>query len=148
MKIVTKKERKTLTARLSTPVSELPARLGEIYGEIGALFESGKAVCAGAPFVIYHNMDMDNLDIEAGYPVETSPEDSERLKNSTLPGGDQAEMLYTGPYTNLGPAYEKLTAYVAENGREPLNIVYEEYLNSPEDTTPDKLQTNICFLLK
>ena len=148
MEIVTKEKRNTLSARLFTPVTELPQRLGEIYGEIGALFATGKAECLGAPFVIYYNMDMDKLDIEAGFPVKTDIVSEGRFKASTLPGGEQAVMLYTGSYDGMGEAYEKLTAFVNEKGRETESFVYEEYLNSPDETAPEELQTNICFILK
>lgn len=53
-----------------------------------------------------------------------------------------------GPYTAIEKTYTALTAFVAAKGVTPESFQYEEYLNSPEDTSPDKLETNFYFPLK
>ena len=147
MKIITKNEAETLSVRLRTPVKDISANLGSVYGEIAGLFGTDGINCTGSPFVIYYNMDMDDLDIEAGFPVSGALKDYGRVKKSMLPGGKQLSLQYKGPYDNIGEAYDKMNAYCKENNLKPQEKVYEEYLNDPGDTEPKDLLTNIYFLL-
>ncbi len=48
----------------------------------------------------------------------------------------------------MPPAYEELTRWTQENGFEPTGVVYEYYLNGPDDTPPQGLQTQIVFMVK
>ena len=61
--------RPTLSIRFKAPVQELPQHFGRIYGPIGQYLGQLGEQHAGAPFAIYYNMDMQNLYIEAGFPV-------------------------------------------------------------------------------
>ncbi len=70
------------------------------------------------------------------------------IKAGRPPGLPTASAKHTGPYAAIEATYTALLAFVAEKGVTPESFMYEEYLNSPEDTTPDKLETNIYFPLK
>jgi effector-binding domain-containing protein len=48
----------------------------------------------------------------------------------------------------MAPAYEALNRLIQESGCEPTGVAYELYLNSPQDTDPQALQTQILFPLK
>lgn len=62
----------TLSIRTRTPIGDLPRLLGESYDKIaGYLAELGEEP-AGAPFAAYYNMDMQDLDVEIGFPVGKS----------------------------------------------------------------------------
>lgn len=147
MHIVKKEEAETLAVRLRTSIQDMPANLGSVYGEIASLFGTDGINCTGAPFVIYYNLDMDDLDIEAGFPVSGALKDYGRVKRSVLPGGEQATAVHKGSYETIEDTYNKLNAFCTEQNRKPQDKVYEEYLNSPEDTAPEDLLTNIYFLL-
>jgi effector-binding domain-containing protein len=121
-----------LTMRGRVPVQALPGFLGKVYSSIFA----------------YYNMDMQDLDIEAGYPVIKPLAGRGEIHASMLPEGLVAETVFTGPYLEMGPAYEGLSHWVKENGYEMCGTVYEVYLNSPAEVAPEQLQTRIVFLLK
>ncbi len=148
MEIIRKESVQTLSIRLFTSASKIPEVLGSIYGEIARLVERKGLPFTGMPFVIYYNMDMENLDLEAGFPVGGSLEAEGRVKPSKLPAGEMATALHTGPYDTLEATYNELTAFVKEQGRETEEFMYEEYLNSPEEVKPEELQTRIYFILK
>jgi effector-binding domain-containing protein len=94
-------------------------------------------------------MDMENLDIEVGFPVAKKLSSGNEVKASEIPAGKVATCVYTGPYgEEMKAAYEALSKHVEEKGCVPTGIVYEIYLNSPMDTPPEKLQTQIVFPLK
>ena len=148
MEIIKTEEKKALTVRMFSPVAKLPENIGSIYGEVATLIQQKGYGFAGAPFVMYYNMDMDNLDIEAGFPVAGPAEGEGRVKLSRIPGGEKATALHTGPYDTLEKTYTELSNFVQEKGREPEEFMYEEYLNSPEEVKPEELQTRIYFILK
>ncbi len=148
MKIITKNETDTLSVRMFTSLADMPENLGSIYGEIASLFGTDGITCTGAPFVIYYNMDMENLDIEAGFPATGASTDHGRVKRSRLPGGEQATATHKGPYDSLEKTYTELSAFCKEQNRIPEEFMYEEYLNSPEEVPVEELLTNIYFILK
>jgi effector-binding domain-containing protein len=102
----------------------------------------------GPPFVAYFNEDMADLDIEIGFPVARELPGRGGVQPSEIPGGKVATCLHVGPYGEIEPAYEALTEFVAESGHEATGICYEVYLNDPQETPPEALQTQILFPLK
>ncbi|MBZ0288438.1 MAG: AraC family transcriptional regulator, partial [Anaerolineae bacterium] len=58
-----------LSIRFQAPVQELQQHFGRVYKAIGQYISEIGAVPAGGVFATYHNMDMQNLDIEAGFTV-------------------------------------------------------------------------------
>jgi len=134
--------------RTRTSVQNLPQTLGQCFGAVAQYLGELGEQPAGAPFVAYHNMDMADLEIDAGFPVGKKLAGNGEIKHGQIPGGKTGTCLYTGPYQEMPPAYEALTGLLADNKLEPSGIVYEMYLNSPMDTDPSKLQTLILFPLK
>jgi effector-binding domain-containing protein len=138
----------TLSIRTQVSVEKLPQVLGESYGAIGQYLASLGEAPGGAPFVAYYNMSMEDLDIEAGFPVLKTLPGSGAIQSSQMPAGKFATCLYTGPYQECGSAYETLTHWIQEQGYEPTGVAYEFYLNNPAETPPEELKTQIIFQLK
>ena len=138
----------TLSICARTPIDGLPQLLGESYGKIaGYLAELGEQP-TGAPFAAYYNIDMQDLDVEIGFPVSNALAGKDDIQASEVPGGNLAFAMHIGPYSEIGPAYEVLTQFVKEQGYEPTGTSFEFYLNDPETTPQDQLQTRIVFPLK
>ena len=138
----------TLSIRARTPIDGLPQLLGESYGKIaGYLAELGEQP-TGAPFAAYYNIDMQDLDVEIGFPVSNALAGEDNIQASEVPGGNLAFAIHIGPYGEIGSAYEALTQFVKEQGYESTGISFEFYLNDPEMTSQDQLQTRIVFPLK
>ena len=138
----------TLSIRTRTPVDKLPLLLGEAYGKIAGYLAELGAQPAGAPFAAYYNMDMQDLDVEIGFPVAEPVVGKDDIQSSQVPGGRLAFALHTGPYADISPAYDVLTQFAKEQGYEPSGVSYEFYLNDPQETLPQDLQTQIIFPLK
>jgi effector-binding domain-containing protein len=138
-----------MSIRMRTAVQELPNVLGKAFGDVAmAIGEQGQQP-RGPPFVAYYNMDMQDLDIEVGFPVAKKLQAKGEVKPGEIPAGKVATTVYTGPYGDgMKAAYEALAKLVEEKGEVPTGIVYEIYFNSPMDTPPEKLQTQIVFPLK
>jgi effector-binding domain-containing protein len=136
-----------LSIRTRTAVQELPGLIGTSFGVILQYLEELGEVVAGEPFVIYYNLDMQNLDVEIGFPVTKKLPAKGQIRPSELAAGPAARTLFIGPYSEMGPAYEELKRFAETNGREPTGVAIEYYLNGPE-TPPEKLETRIVFPLK
>lgn len=138
----------TLVVRARTPVANLPNLLGGAYGAVMQYLAEAQEPPAGPPFALYHNMDMADLDVEAGFPVARVLPGHGEVKASELPAGLAASCLHVGPYDKLSEAYAALGQWVQARGYEPTGVVYEVYLSDPGDTPPDQLQTQIVFALR
>ncbi len=142
------REKATLFVRTTTSMEKISEAMGKAYGEIAQYMGKKGLPFDGPPYALYRNMDMNALDVEMGFPLAEAAEGEGRVKAGMLPGGEAAVALHTGPYTELGGTYELLTKFVEEKGRIAEQWCYEFYLNSPMDTPPENLRTEIYFPLK
>jgi len=138
----------TLSIRVRTPITNLPSLLGESYGKIAEYLAELGEEPAGAPFTAYYNMDLQDLDVEIGFPVAKFLDSKDDIQANEVPGGKVGYALHTGRYGVIAPAYDALTQFVKEQGYEPTGVSYEFYLNDPEETPQEKLQTQIIFPLR
>jgi effector-binding domain-containing protein len=136
-----------LAIRTRSAVEHLPEVLGQAYGQIFTyLGELGEGP-AGAPYMGYYNMDMQDLDVEIGVPVNRALPGKEAVQSKQLPGGKVVTCLYIGPYHEMRPAYDAINQYIQEHGLLPTGVVYEIYISDPSQTPPQELQTLIVFPL-
>ena len=143
-----RKRQPTLSVNTKTSVQELPQVMGKVFGEIAQYLAELGDCPVGPPFAAYYNMDMQNLEVEIGFPVLKELPDKNDIKPSEIPSGKFATCLYTGPYSDIESAYSELSQWVADNGHETTGVAYEIYLDDPAQTPPEKLKTQIMFLLK
>lgn len=136
-----------LCIRKTVRAEELPQVIGQSYGTIMQMMAEKGLQYSGEPYVAYYNLDMQNLDVEMGFPLAESAEGDDEVKLGVIPAGKKATTLYVGPYTEMTMAYDALTKFVQEQGFEPTGIAYEHYLNGPE-TPPAELKTRIVFPVK
>ena len=137
-----------LSIRLRTSVKELPAQCGRAFTEIGRYLEKIGEEATDAPFAAYYNMDMDNLDLELGFPVSKQIEGSGNIKPGIISGGRKAFCNYKGPYSSMEPVYNGMAVWMKESNFIPTGVVYEYYYNSPIDVPESELLTKIVFPLK
>jgi len=137
-----------LSIRTRSSVQNLPQVLGESYKRIMQYLGELGELATGAPFVAYYNLDMQNLDIEIGFPVAKKLPNKDNIEESEIPSGKFASYLHIGSYSEIEPAYNELTQWIQQNGYEPTGVAYEFYLNDPSETPPEELKTQIMFPLK
>ena len=83
---------------------------------------------------------MQNLDIEFGFPVGRRLAGKSDIQASEIPGGKVATCLYTGPYSEIEPAYNALSQWIKDNGYEATGVACEMYLNDPAQTPPPRVE--------
>jgi len=137
-----------ISIRTRCAVGDLPQVLGTAYESIMNYLGEIGVQPAGMPFVGYFNMDMEDLDIEVGFPVAQAAAGKEEIKPGEIPAGQQVACLYKGPYSQIEPAYNAIMEWTAANGHTWTGICYEYYFNSPVDTPESELLTQIVLMLK
>ncbi|TME28736.1 MAG: GyrI-like domain-containing protein [Chloroflexi bacterium] len=103
--------------RKVVPMHELPTVIPQFHREVfGWLGQHGVSP-AGAPFIRYHTINMPSaLDVEIGVPVASAVSTDGRVAESTLPAGQYAVLLYTGPYDGLMQANKALLDWAKARG--------------------------------
>lgn len=136
-----------LSIRTRAAVQDLPNALGEAYAAIGQYMGESGMPPAGPPFVAYYNEDMQDLDLEIGFPVASPIEGKGEIQASEIPGGTFASCLHVGPYIGIEPAYKAVMDWIETEGVDPTGVSYELYLNDPDEVEAADLQTQILFPL-
>lgn len=139
--------RYTLSIRFRAAVQDLPVHFGRVYDQVMRYIGELGEHHAGAAFAIYYNMDMQDLDIEAGFPVSGPLPGKGEIQTGSIEGGQFAVCHYTGPYNEVSAAYEDLTQFVQAQGYVFNGPAYEWYLNGP-DVPPQKLRTDLTLPVK
>jgi effector-binding domain-containing protein len=135
----------SVVIRTRSSVEELPQVIGAAYQRIATFLGTKKLAPAGPPYVAYHNEDMQDLDLEIGFPLAEELKGEREFEASSIPGGEYATTLHIGPYSKFEVAYNRLTQWIEEQSLQPAGSCYEIYLNDPVDTHEDELQTLILF---
>jgi len=146
--VVDCEEQMVISVRTRCPVTQLPDLIGQTYGKIVTYLSSIGKSPGGVPFVGYFNMDMNDLDVEMGFPICESVPDKDDIKMGIIPKGKYAETLHVGPYDQLKEAYSSLMNWMAEEKHDGTGIAYEYYLNDPSEVDPMTLETRILFQMK
>lgn len=138
----------TIAIRTRCATQDLPQVLGKVYDALMKYMDETGVQPSSAPFVGYFNMDMQDLDIEAGFPVAVPIVEKGEIKPSTIPAGKQLSCMYKGPYSQIESAYNAVMDHIAANNYTWTGICYEFYLNDPVDTHESELLTKIVMFLK
>jgi AraC family transcriptional regulator len=92
----------------------------------------------------------ESLRSRAGLAVDPAFGFEAPLIETDIPGGRHAVLRHKGPYATMRSAYQWFYgAWLAQSGEEVADApVFEEYLNSPRETAPSELLTDIYLPLK
>lgn len=137
-----------LSMRTRTAVGNLPQELGKAYCAISQYLNEMNEQPKEAAFAAYYNMDMQDLDVEMGFPVAKPLAGKGEIKSGEIPAGKQVSYLHKGPYNQMEPVYHAMMQWINENGYTPTGVAYEFYYNSPMEVPESELLTKIVFPLK
>ena len=147
--------------------TEPPIRLAALphqgaYHEISRAFQKLSAVMAsrdlfrsaGRMIAVFYDDPQSvaepDLRSHAGFELNNPADLAAPLEAVTLPGGRQAVLTYKGPYAGLPAAYDELFGiWLPQSGEEPADMPsFEVYLNTPMETAPEDLVTELHLPLK
>ena len=100
----------------------------------------------GPPFTRYLVWTEDQKRAESGFPVEWAVEGGDLVESSELPAGRVARMVYTGPYTGLLEAKNKVFDAIRARGLTPDGGPIEVYVTDPNEVIDESdFQTEIIW---
>ncbi|NLC84129.1 MAG: GyrI-like domain-containing protein [Ruminococcaceae bacterium] len=147
MQIVETEKQPVLSVSVTTSIRNLPNVVGPAFGKVAAYIVEKGEEPLGPAFIAYFNMDMENLNIELGFPIAREIEGNDDIVLRYIPAGKKAIGYHKGAYNELGSMYERLTRFITEKGYNPSGVVYEYYYNSPEEVPESELLTKAEFIL-
>jgi AraC family transcriptional regulator len=128
--------------------------INHAFGKLTAIMASRDLFRnAGAMIGVYYDDPVSvpaaELRSHAGFVRKDKAAVGAPLEEVALPGGRHAVLTYTGPYAGLPAAYDQLfSVWLPQSGEEPAQSpAFEHYLNSPMDTPPEALVTEILLPL-
>lgn len=148
VKLVNTEAQPVISVRKISSLEKLPEDIGNAYSEIIAYLGELGEQPSDMPFVAYYNMDMEELDVEIGFPVRKELPSKGDMAPGSIPAGKKAIRMHKGPYKEMAPVYEDMTKWIAENGLQPTGVAYEFYYNSIYEVPESELLTRIMFLIK
>ncbi|WP_244987785.1 GyrI-like domain-containing protein [Methanoculleus chikugoensis] len=121
-----------MSIRTRAKVEDLPMLIGGGYGRMADYLKELGEHLSDVPYVAYHNMDMQNLDVEMGFPVPKVLPEKGDIRSGSIPEGKFVFCMYRGAYRDMAPTYEEMAGWIEKNGLQPVGTVYEHYYNGPE----------------
>ncbi|QRN84944.1 GyrI-like domain-containing protein [Clostridia bacterium] len=136
-----------LSIRTRSSVADLPKRIGSSYQAILEYMTPLGIQASGMPFVAYYNLDMEDLDVEIGFPVSEIVDGQGDIQCSEIPSGKKITCMHQGSYQELPETYHAIIDHIGTKKLEPSGVVYEHYFNAPDKVPEEELLTEVVFLL-
>lgn len=137
-----------LSIRTRTALENLPNVIGESYGKIMQYLDELGEQPADAPFTAYYNLDMQDLNVEMGFPVAKLLPEKGEIESGEIPQGKYVSYMYKGAYSQMEQTYNEVFKWIEEKGYEQKGVYYEYYFNSPCEVPESELLTKIVIPLK
>jgi effector-binding domain-containing protein len=96
----------------------------------------------------YHSYEGDEIDVDRGIPVKSATTGTGRVRRFTLPAVRAARTVHVGPYVDIVKTHQSLERWIRDSGHEPVDHMWETYLNYPTEVMPEKLMTEIIWPIK
>jgi effector-binding domain-containing protein len=148
IELVEQETQTVIFIRTRTSFADMPKLIGESYCKITAYLGELGEQPAGMPYAAYYNLDMQDMDLEMGFPVARQLPGKGEIKPGIIPAGKYVTCLYQGPYSQMERAYNEIFKWLQENNRELTGVYYEYYYNSPDEVPESELLTKIAIPVK
>ncbi len=137
-----------ISVRVTTSMENLPKAFDENYTKIQAYIAEMGAEPAGPPFGAYYNHDMENLDVEMGFPVTKPLPETDQFKSRIIPERKAVTCLFKGSYSQLDVPYKAVYDWIEQNKLEIADAHYDFYLNDPCSVPEAELLTKVSIPVK
>ena len=138
----------TAVIRGVVPTAELAGFFDRSFQQLGQVLASQGIGMTGPAFGLYHRRPADTTDVEVGFPVAGEVQPEGDVDVGSLPEGPVARVVHAGSFDELGSSWERLAAWIGEQGRTPAEMFWEVYLTEPSpDMDPADLRTELNWSL-
>jgi len=129
--------------------TDIADTLAAAYQEILTFMFDNGIEMAAQPMTITRAWDESGYSFDAAIPVVMQEvELTGKVQAGTSPSGKVVRVIHRGPYDQMRPTYEKLSAYMTANGLREGPVSWEQYISDPGDTDEENLVTHIYFLIE
>jgi effector-binding domain-containing protein len=147
--VVAIKEQDYMGIREVVEVSAIPAKMGELFGELFGFVGRKGIQPVGPPFAYYYSFSPEKIDMECGVPVSIPIGGEGRVQAGKLPSGNALRAVHIGPYDRLEETYNAMMAYAKEMDLNLEEAMWEYYLTDPDsEPDPSKWMTEIFVLVR
>ncbi len=102
---------------------------------------------SGEPLVCFHNTDLEQLDVEIGFPTAESLPAKNDIAVRYVPPRKCAVAIDLGPYEQQDPTLQDIFDWLQKNSFKPSGEIYYQYLNDaerPESELLTKMIVPVC----
>jgi effector-binding domain-containing protein len=135
----------TAVVTVTTPVDRIGETMGEAFGKVFAALGEAGVTPAGPPMCKYLAFESERVTYEAGVPVAVPFAGEGEVVAGEIGGCIAAVGMHVGPYDTLVQTYGQLQSWLESQGRKPSTVMWESYLDDPDETEPAKLRTEIFW---
>jgi len=128
---------------------DIAVSLADAYREISEFIARNQLEMSAQPMAISRAWNESGYSFDAAIPVvsaDVAP--GGNVKIGLSPSGRALRAIHRGPYDQMMPTYEKISAYMGAHGIEDAGVSWEHYISDPGNTPTNELVTHIYFLLK
>lgn len=140
-------EQHVLSIRAKIHFNDYPKVAGQAYEKTMEYATQNDLLFSGGPFVCYHNVDLENLDVEMGFPVATPVAGKGEILGHTIPGQKVVSGIFLGAYQDTDPLMMEIVQWIADHGYAQQGTIYNYYLND-ENRPASELLTQIVVPVK
>jgi effector-binding domain-containing protein len=131
-KIVQMSPQRMAFIHVTCPREKIQEVMGPGYLELIEEITSQGLEASGPWFTHHRKMDPEVFDFEICVPIQKPVQPSGRVMPGEVPSVKAARTTYHGPYEGLAEAWGKLDAWLAGEGHEPADDLWEVYAVGPE----------------
>lgn len=135
----------TAVVVVTTPTGRISEAMGQAFGAVFAALGRLDVAPAGPALCKYTAYSEESVTFEAGVSVAEPFAGDGDVVGSEIGGVEAAVAVHVGPYDTLSHTYGALQSWIESQGRQPGVVMWELYLNDPDTTPPDQLQTEIYW---
>lgn len=134
----------TAVVRDTVPTDELPSFFDSSFRTLAETISTQKIVLVSPAFGLYYGPPGETVDLEVGFVTDRTIQPEGDVVSSSLPGGRVARLVHSGAFDGLGASWERLQAWIQEQGLTSGSVMWEYYLTEPSpDMDPRDLRTEL-----
>ena len=142
--LVTIDETTTAVVRGTITMDEMANFYDSSFQSIGNALTGQSLEPIGPAFGFYYAPPGETVELEVGLPTARPVQPEGRVEPSSLPAGRVARLIHHGAFNGLGGSWQRLGAWIAEQGLTPAGSMWEVYVIQPRpDMNPNDLRTEL-----
>ncbi|WP_314175376.1 GyrI-like domain-containing protein [Streptomyces winkii] len=134
----------TAVVRGVVPLAGLRDFFDASFRQLTGAVSRQQVALIGPAFGLYHRPPGETTDLEVGFVTDRAVHPEGDVVVSALPAARVARTVHRGSFDGLGDSWERLRAWVREQGLTPGDVMWEFYVTEPTpDMDPRDLRTEL-----